>query len=196
MALTFANPGPLQLVGAALQARLALAFPPSLFTHALMPAKLTPQAWTELTRRVPFVGLGWGGLAPSPIMSRQFRGVSRWTVFLVTRNGAGELGRYFGDAQGPGLFQMVQAGVVMLQGTNIAGLGTASVGEASNAVAEGWEGGGAVIAAIDVEVPIDMSLADLITGGVDTDALRTTAVAWDFQPAINSLSDTTISGAS
>jgi hypothetical protein len=191
VALNFINPGQLQQLGTALIAQVQIAFPPTLFQFEVMPSKLTPQAWTALVRRVPFVGLGWNGVEPAPDMGRGFRGVSRWTLYLVTRNSAGELGRYFGDAQGPGLLQMVQAAVVLLQGADIGGVGTAAVRSVANAVAEGWEGGNAVIAAVDIDVPVDLTLRNSIDGAsVDMDALKTLAIAWDFLPATGSLTDT------
>lgn len=190
MALTFRTPGPLSIVGAGLTDRLKQTFPPALFEHAFMPAKLTPQAWTALVRRTPFIGLGWNTLDAEPVLARQFRGASRWTVFLVTRNSSGPLGRYFGDAQGPGLFQMVEAASVMLQGYDLPGVGNVVVKSAANSIAEGWEDGGAAIAAIDVDVSIDMSRADMITAGLSVDDLSSTHVAWDFLPATGSLADT------
>lgn len=190
MALSTIDPGPLECIGTALTARLQLAFPPTVFEHAIMPARLTPQAWEKLTRRVPFVGLGWNQVDAAPDLQRKFRGVSRWTLYLVTRNASGEIGRYFGDAQGPGLFQMVQVATAILQGADIDGIGTASVHQASNAVAEGWEAGNAVIAAVDIEVPVDLGLADVFDGGgMDVDAFLTDAITWDFAPATDSLSD-------
>lgn len=190
MGLSTIEPGPLQVMGSALADRLKLGFPPTLFQHAIMPAKLTPQAWEKLVRRPPFVGLGWNRIMPMPDMQRTFRGIASWSVYFVTRNAAGEIGRYFGDAQGPGLFQMVQVGTAIVHGADL-GVGTASVHETSNAVAEGWEAGNAVIAALDVEVPIDLGLTDVFDGGgMDVDAFLTDAITWNFEPATDSLSDT------
>lgn len=189
--LNYVNPGPLQLIGSGLIKRLHLAFDPKLFVHAMMPARLTPQAWTELTRRTPFIGLGWNELRQAPDLARQFRGITRWTVYLVTRNASGEQGRYFGDAQGLGLFNLVQVATAMLHGVDIAGIGTASVTSAANAVAEGWEGGNAVIAALDVEVPIDLSPRGVLAS-LSIDDFITDAITWDFLPATDSLEDTII----
>lgn len=195
MALTLLNPLPLVSLGQALAARLQLAFDPKLFVHAIMPARLDARAWTELTRRTPFVGLAFNDMIAAPDMQRRFRGATRWSVYLVVRNAAGPAGRYFGDAQGPGLLAMIQAATAMLQGTTLsdassAGLGSVSVHQAANAVAEGWEDGAAAIAALDLQVPIDITLdTTLDAAGLDADALKTTAITWDFLPATGSLTD-------
>lgn len=185
------SPDPLSAIGTALLARLQQGLPATLFHYRVMPARLTPAAWNELTARTPFVGLGWNHIAPAPDLARSWRGVSRWTVYLVARNASGEQGRYFGDAQGVGLLAMVTAATAILHGADIAGLGTARVEASNNAVAEGWEPGHAVIAALDVEVPLDLSIAALIDGAsLDIDPFITDAIDWSLVDGAIALSDT------
>lgn len=51
-------PGTLATIGRALQARLQLVFPLTLFQHSFVPAKVTAKEWMKLTTRTPFIGLG------------------------------------------------------------------------------------------------------------------------------------------
>lgn len=180
MSLTLIQTGPLARTSLALAERLKLVFPPARFEHAFMPAKITPAEWKSLTRRTPFVGLGWTEIAPRREASRLFDGESHWTVYLVAKNAAGLAARYHGDRQGPGLFQMVQAAVAVLHGWTVEEIGTAFVDRAGNLFAEGWDADDVAIAGIDVSVGLTMPIAEAL-GGTEPDALTALGIVWNFE---------------
>lgn len=175
--------GPLPKTARALTDRLKLVFPPTLFTHRFMPAKLTAKDWMQLTQRTPFVGLGWTEIEPIDTPDRDIRGESRWTVFLVAKNAAGIEARYFGDERAPGLFSMVQAAAALLHGFTIDGAGSASVTKIGNLYAEGWDADDSAIAGIDVSVGFDMTLPEAVAN-IEADWLLTFGIAWTFDDAV------------
>jgi hypothetical protein len=179
--------GPLALTGAALSDRLKLVFPPERFTHGFMPAKIDQAAWKQITRRMPFVGLGWTEVAAREDAGRLFDGTSHWTVFLVTRNSAGIAQRYFGDALGPGLFQMVQAAIGVLHGWTIEGspdgdkgrIGTVAVTRAGNLFAEGIDLDDSAIAGLDLVAKFTLPVPAAVHGD-EPDILKTLGIDWQF----------------
>jgi hypothetical protein len=181
---TIAASGPLPGIARALTRRLQLVFPPERFAHATMPARLTPKDWTALTRRTPFVGLGWVAVEGDRDNGRLFRGEVSWSVYLVTKNAGGIAPRYHGDALAPGLFQMVQAAVGILHGAGLTDAdsdlvwGTAMVRRAGNLFAENWEDD-AAIAGIDVDVQIALPVAESVDLAT-ADILATLGIDWQF----------------
>jgi hypothetical protein len=176
--------GPLPGIARALARRLQLVFPAERFSHATMPARLTPKDWTGLTRRTPFVGLGWVAAEGDKDNGRLWSGETSWTVYLVTKNAGGIAARYHGDALAPGLFQMVQAAIGILHGALLADadgdiiFGTAMVRRAGNLFAEAWEDD-AAIAGIDVDVRIALPVADSVDLAT-ADILATLGIDWQF----------------
>ncbi len=197
--LTMVSPGPLQLTGYALQQRLRLVFPERRFVHAWMPPRVGKEDWKRLLRRPPFVGLGWADADPIKQSPRLFTGESGWTVFLVTKNQAGPEQLYRGDAQGPGLFDMVHAAIAILHGHSIPGVGTVSVVKAGNAFAENWDGDDTAMAAIDLRVGLTLALADAVSGVPET-VLSTIGIDWSWTTTLGGVpqieqSDTISTGA-
>jgi len=190
--LTIVSPGPLQQTGAALQARLRMVFPERRFVHAWMPPRVGKSDWNRLLRRMPFVGLGWSDADPIKATPRLFTGASGWTVFLVTQNVSGARGLYYGDAQGPGLFDMVHAAIAILHGHTIAGVGTVNVRKAGNAFAENWDGDDTAMAAIDLDVGMTLALADAVSGVPET-VLSTIGIEWSWGDPIQIEQTDTIS---
>ncbi len=197
--LTMVSPGPLQKTAFALQQRLRLVFPERRFVHAWMPPRVGKEDWKRLLRRMLFVGLGWADADPIKNAPRSFTGESGWTVFLVTRNTAGARELYLGDAQGPGLFDMVHAGVAILHGHTISGVGTVSVVKTGNAFAENWDGDDTAMAAIDLKVGLTFDLADVVSGVPET-ILTTIGINWSWTSSLGGVpqveqSDTISTGA-
>ncbi|MHB1305348.1 MAG: hypothetical protein ACYCZB_18130 [Acidiphilium sp.] len=163
-------PGPLGLIGRALQARLQAAFPLEQFEHNVVPAKVDVKDWRMLTRRTPFVGLGWNDLMPDHDGGGPFVGASNWSVFLATVNQGSIGARYFGDAAGqqwaPGLFAMIQVGVAVLHGLTLPRLGSVRVSRASNVFVEGWDENMAA-AVIDISVRTTIALGETVTPPAD-----------------------------
>ena len=193
MSVSAIDPGPLSLIAAALQSRLQVAFPPEFFEFELLPARLNAAEWTRLVRRTPFIGLGWGGLTAAENGGALFKGNSVWTVFAVVSNQSGDKGRYLGDEQGVGLFQVIQAAVVVLNGLKIPGVGTCLVRAAENAYAEGWNKEHIAMAAIAVEVNLTLSVRANVSGAEATpNAMKSIASSWVFAPGTDIvISDTT-----
>lgn len=183
MTVASINPGPLSLIGAGLQKQLQLAFPPAFFEFSFMPPRLTAQEWERLVRRTPFIGLGWNDVDATRNAGTLFKGESHWTVFVVVTNQSSVGARYYGDAQGVGLFQVVQAAIAVLNGHTVPGVGTCLVTKAANAYAEGWNKENIAMAAIDLAVNVTMSPgATLIGPDVTPATFKQLGIGWEFAP--------------
>lgn len=181
--------GPLVRIGRALEERLKLAFPPAMFEHGFVPAKLSKGEWEQLTRRTPFVGLGWNEVEPDKDSGRLLTGDTRWTVFLVNRNAGSIGGRYFGDSLAQGLFHMVQAAMALLHGHTVDGLGTFMVTKAGNLYADQWETGQMAIAAVDVDMRLALPMRSSILL-TDLELAKTLLTEWKFQATPSPLDNT------
>jgi hypothetical protein len=178
--IEFVSAGPLVRATQALEARLKLIFPPAKFEHAFMPAKLGKTEWKQLTRRTPFVGLGWNEIEPSKDDGRLFVGPARFTVFLVTKNSSGIRPRYLGDALAPGLFQMVQAAVAAVHGHSVKDLGSFMVTKAGNLAAEAWDEDESAIGGVDVDIPMAMPMRSAVQL-TDEELAKTLLTEWKFE---------------
>jgi hypothetical protein len=176
------SPDLLSQVARALTARLKSAFPTTRFQHDFMPPKPSQKEWGKLMSRTPFVGLGWNNVKQNAPDSRLFDGVGAWSVFLVAKN-LTPGSRYYGDAQGPGLFQMVTAAIALLNGFVIPDIGACLVINASNAFAEGWEDDSA-IAIIDLAVGTTISVSDALTAPADLGDFEQLAITWDWDGSL------------
>ncbi len=175
------DPGALSLAATGLRDALQIAFPPQRFQFGFMPPRLSPREWSQLVNRPPFVGLGWNEIKPTSNGGRLFKGEASFSVFLVIENKSGVRNRYLGDAQGPGLFQMLQAASIVLNGCTIPGVGSCFVTRASNAFAEGWEAENLAMAAVDVAVNVTLDVPTGLAGPEATpDLLRQIAASWSF----------------
>ena len=189
MSVAAINPGVLGQIACALQARLQIVFPPERFQFDFMPPKLSSREWTALVRRPPFIGLGWNELAQKSTPSRIFTGASTWPVFIVVNNQAGTRNRYLGDAQGPGLFALVQAAIIALNGFRLVDksgepLGSCTVQRAANAFAENWDADGYAMAAVDVSVVTEVTVPGAVVGPEATfDLLKEIEASWVFSDA-------------
>lgn len=176
---TLASPGPLAKTALALQTRLQVAFPPALFAFDFVPAKVTKETWRKLTRKTPFIGIGWADIEGGRNL-RFFQGESRWSVFLATKNTSGILGRYFGDALAPGLFTMVEAATAALQGFTIPDVGSTGITRGSNVFVEGWDDEDMVVATLDVTVGLTIRMADVLLNVGDEGEFNELSIDWNF----------------
>jgi hypothetical protein len=188
--------GPVERLGRFARERLEIAFPPRLFMHAYMPSRVTPQVWTELLRRTPFVGLGWAKLGPKPgTPANQYRAECTWSAFLVVRNPNGQEARMFGDRQGPGMFKMIRAAIAVLHGAALNGVGTLQVTDAGHGFMEGYEKDDISMGAVDFLCDVNISLAGTLRG-ITAPALEEIGITWSFAgDAADALSDTNQTGA-
>jgi hypothetical protein len=147
-----------------------------------VPAKVTTQTWRSLTRRTPFVGIGWDAIEAGD-NTRVFNGQSRWTVFLATKNASGIMGRYFGDALAPGLFTMTEVATAALQGWTIPGIGSAAVTRGSNVFIDGWDEEEMVVSTLDVSIGVTIKLGEAIQAEGDDDYFDRIAIDWNFGAA-------------
>ncbi len=186
MSVRVIDNGPLCSMLAGLQARLQIAFPPSVFTFDVMPTRITQASWAQVVRRTPFVGLGWNSAENKG--GSTFAGAAHFSVFLVVKNEAGERGRLMGDSQGSGLFQVVQAAILVLNGFKVpdladpgATVGTCLVRLASNAGVE-WAAENMAVAVIDVDVQgLDLAISRSLQGAEATpDLWNEVASGWVF----------------
>ncbi|GGG30987.1 hypothetical protein GCM10010964_18660 [Caldovatus sediminis] len=173
--------GPLLRAQRQIQARLRAFFPEAQFAHAVVPANLSPRGWDALTRRTPFVGLGWRGLRPDAQNGRLLRGSAQWTVFLIARNLGAPAARLEGDRLGPGLLGMVQVAALALHGFTILGpepartaVGTVLVEEVAHLQADHWQDEAAAVAGLN------LSLGCALADPAELDDFLRLGAAWHF----------------
>ena len=176
-------PSVLHATLAALQARLALVFPPDLFDQRILPPKITQAVWKELTRRTPVVGIGWDGLVPDKPPSRRLVGETAWSVFLVVRNAGGPSTQLVGDALGSGLFDLVNAGAAVLHGHSIPEIGPIFVTSADNVVSPDWDMEGLVVACLALRVGATLPTASDLVADTTEGILKTLSITWRFPNA-------------
>ena len=184
---SIAMPGPIAGIGLAIAERLKHAFDVKKFTHDFVPARLDDATWQKLLRRTPFIGLGFVGLKPHHSSGRIFDGHAHWALFLVTRNEAGPQARFFGDKLAPGVLQMMQVAVAMLQGHTLRqegeAIGTIGNLEAENAFAESWKDDAAAMIALTFAVPIAFGVTEALAD-VDVGLLDGATVKWSFDGSV------------
>lgn len=155
-------PGFLVQQGLAIQARLQLIFPPSIFHFMVLPPRLDMKTWNSLMQgNQPFLGLGFNGFKPDTgTMRGKIQGKSSWSVLTAVRRNGSDEGRYFGDKFGIGALTMAEVATTALNGFNAA-TGSVEVVAFSNVAADGW-GDDSVIMKIDLAVPATLALQDEI----------------------------------
>lgn len=136
--LTPVSPDPLSAVATALLAQIGSLFPAASFEQRMMPAQLTLKNWTELSRRMPFVGLGWEGFTPTaPGTPGGASGTAHYSLFLAVKNANGAGARYFGDGVGLGLFAMASVAIAGLHRWKMASSGTVLVQKVMHGALDG-----------------------------------------------------------
>lgn len=178
-----AEGGPLAKAGEAIRARLELAFPPAKFEHHWMPARLDREVWEQLTRRTPMIAVGFNGFRkPETISSLNV--ISEWSVYVTTKNPSGQRNVLFGDKLAPGQLDLAGIGAAILHGFTIPAIGTIQVQSVANAMVEDYKEAGLSITAIELAVPVDLSLAKVLRGaGLRPETLTGEAIQWSFDGA-------------
>ena len=175
--------GPLAKTAHALRERLELVFPGNLFTHQWMPSRVDRKVWMELIRRTPMIGVGFSGFQ-KPETTGGLNVISRWMVYAVTQNQSGNEAVLFGDKMAPGQLDLAEVASAVLHGHTIQGIGSIQLIEAANSYVEDYEQAGLSITAIELTVPVDLSLHEVL-GGRATHAadLIGEMIAWSFDGA-------------
>ncbi len=180
--ITIIQPGPLSIIGRGIRARLEQVFPPAQFAHVWIPGRIDSRGWARLTRRTPAIALGFGGF--NPAAQSQSIGHSDWFVFLLTKNEAGDEQRLFGDRLAPGLFGLVEVAVASLHGHGIEDGGTVMLRSATHTFVEDLADDGLALATLELLVPTDIGLADVLAGGdAEPGTANTQDILWDFATA-------------
>ncbi len=147
--------------GQAIQARLQVAFPATLFHFKVLPPRITAQSWGKLTNgNQPFIGLGFNGFRVKSHAGGKLVGETSWTVLTAVRRDGRVDSRYYGDGFGIGALTMAEVATAVLNNA-AAATGKIEIASVANVAADDW-GDDAVIIKIDLAVPVTMSLADEI----------------------------------
>jgi hypothetical protein len=177
-----ATRGPLFAATQAIQARLAMAFPPDRFQHGMLPAVPTRDIWLKLVRRTPYVGLTWLAAPLDAASGRAPQMKSTWRVLLVNSHTDVEA-RFFGDRIAPGQFGLVQVAIAALHGFTapatdaVADIGTLAVTDVQ-ALSADWSDAAEAIAGLTVE-----SSFHLTDSAAGLDELLRLRGNWQFQGA-------------
>lgn len=175
------RPGPLEKAGRAIEARLKLVCPPTVFDHHWVPARVDSAVWQQLTRKPPFVGIGFNRFGRGEGHAQLF-GPAEFTVFCAIANPSGTEARLFGDTIGPGVLTVAQVIAVALHAMLIPGIGTVQVGEISHAYVDGLNADNLAMATIDLTVKgIGIEVGDMLAGDLltPTTPIRT-EIDWRF----------------
>ena len=141
----------------AIQARLKTFFDVILFTHTVIPAKVSPATWDSITRRAPMVGLGWSHWAPNADNGATFKGTLSFPLIIMV-DFTGPEDRYRGAQIGtgtysPGLFGLQEYAIAALHGFEIDDVGTCRVTHVSSTELAEWNKDGKATTVLDVTIP-------------------------------------------
>lgn len=188
-----AGNGPLGAIGAALQARLKLLFPPAKFTHKWVPPKLNERGWKMLTERTPLIGLSFDQFERQET-GRMATGRSEWSVLCVTRNERSTEARFLGDEFAPGILALLQVATAGLHGMTIAGQGSVQFERVHAAVTEEFDDSDLAMARAIFSIGHAITLKELVGGeATDPNTILTRALTWHFDDG--TVADTTITSA-
>ena len=174
------EPGALACIGRALRQRLEVAFTPNKFTHQWMPSRIDRDVWQKLARKTPMVAIGFNRITRVQTIS-QLNAMSEWTIYLATMNETSPEAVLFGDKFAPGQLALAEVAASILHGWTVLGLGSIQVTEGSNAFIEDYKADGLAITAIDIGVPVDLSLSKVLTGdAVAAGQIAASTIQWAF----------------
>jgi hypothetical protein len=135
-----ASQGPLHRVMDKLSERLRVLYPPARFQHEVLPAPLTDKSFGAIAAvRAPFVGLAFLGLQDLS-GARTLQANVRLGLYLVTQ-ATRHRSRLLGDAQAPGLAQMLHVAIIGLHGWTIGGARDGAAGSVEFQQVDTVEGG-------------------------------------------------------
>lgn len=179
----FIRPGPLAAIAAGLRGRLELVFPPPRFDHQWMPPKMSKGAWDTMTRRPPFIGLGFDRFY-RVLTQNDLAVITEWTLCVVAKNERGLEWLMLGDKLAPGFFTLVEVAASVLHGYTIPGIGSVQVVSADHTKIEGDEDQTLTMGVIALTVGADLRLKNVLGGGgVKPDNLTTQSIEWTFGDA-------------
>ncbi|MBM9400378.1 hypothetical protein JUN65_02060 [Gluconacetobacter azotocaptans] len=135
----------------AIQDRLKQIFPPSLYTHRIVPPKISPEMWKTLIAHTPMIGIGWAGWVPTRQLGTEFRGDLVFAVFLLTKQRKLE-DLYLGDGKVPGVFGESAMATFMLHNFIEPDIGRCVVRQCTAVGAADWVPDGQAIVAMDVAI--------------------------------------------
>lgn len=141
----------------AIRARLRGCFSPQLFSHEVIPAKVSPAIWDNITRRAPMVGLGWSHWAPNPDNGATFLGTLVFPLIIMVEFAKHE-DRYLGAQIGsgtymPGALGLQEYAIAALHGFEIDDVGTCRVTHVSSTELAEWNKDGKATTTLDVTIP-------------------------------------------
>lgn len=165
---------PLAAIDREIEARLKGLFPEKQFDHVVLPPRLTPAVWEQLTRRTPCIARGWAGITPSKGNARGFNGEADFAVWLVVRHDR-PLDQLRGADAKPGLYGLTAMTVALLQGHTVPQVGSIQVTACEHTFAEGFNDERTAIVALSLKVAFN--LYDTLDPGAIDDFLRL-GVTW------------------
>jgi hypothetical protein len=180
--------GPFNEARDAIVRRLQIAFPPSKFKYADMPADVTPEIWLNMTQaNQPFLGMGFIGWTPSS-ESKLITGVAKFMLFIAVRGDQRTAqSLYYGDAQGSGVLQFAGVAAALLNGAPTPP-GSVMVAGINSAIHPAWKQNSAVVA-LELRVAMAMVTAAMITAPSGLGMFEEMATTWNV-PVPNGSVDT------
>lgn len=168
--------------------RLRLAFPAETFTICRVPQQLSADAFADLVRDAPVIGIGWRGIRPDANSGRVLKGSGLWRLLLIYKSsGANEL-RFSGDQFGWGIDDMADVAAVIMHGWTLDGIGACSVTDVQAVVADGYAKDDIELAQIDFEVSFTVPSALLsVKDPADLSAL---GLAWTANNSTTTVTET------
>lgn len=180
--------GPLHRVMEQCQARLRTLYPPSRFQHELLPAPLTDKSFAAIAAtKPPFVGLAFLGLA-NLSGARSLLADVRLGLYLLT-HAPRHSARLLGDAQAPGLAQMLHVAILGLHGWTIGGNRDAAAGSVEFREVETVEGA-AWSREHQALCSINMLVNRCAFTGAEADELLRIATSWTFDGPTDAAGET------
>ena len=173
----FVRPGPLATIGRALRDRLTQVFPENKFTFGWMPARVDADVWSRLTRRTPFIGIGFNRFYRVQT-TNSLNVVTEWSLYLATKNESGQEALLFGDKLAPGLFSLLQVAASAIHGFTIPGQGSVQVMESTHAFVEGIKDDSLGVGTVELTVGADATVAQVIE--IAAGDLSSQVIQWQF----------------
>ena len=145
-----------------------------------MPSRVDREVWQELNRRMPMVGIGFNGFT-RPQTTGSLNVLSEWSIYVTTKNANGNEAMLFGDKFAPGQLSLAEVGASILHAFKVVDIGTVQINQAANSFVEDYKEAGLSITAIELTVPVDLSIAAVLGGDATLGvALTGGTIKWSF----------------
>lgn len=132
--------------------RLRLAFPEKDFTICRVPQQMSADAFGDLVRVAPVIGIAWRGIRPDANAGRILKGSAQWRLLIIYKASGSPENRFIGDQFGWGLDDMVDVAAVMMHGWTLPNIGACSVTDIQSVTADGFAKEDIELAQIDFEI--------------------------------------------